>query len=78
MFALGPLLSIEEIGVCVCVWSVRVESKGVRMPQIIQFNWPEKYPTQFTATNFVMLLALCWPSGAFFSFLVGYVTGCTE
>lgn len=42
------------------------------MPQIIQPNWLEKYPIHLTETNFAMHPTLCWPQGAFFSFLEDY------
>lgn len=58
--------------------SARAENEGVRMIQIIEPEWLEKYPTHFIVTNFAMHLALCWPSRAFFSFLEGYIPGCTE
>lgn len=58
--------------------SVRVESEGVRMPQIIQPNWLEKYQTHLTETNFAMHPTLCWPAGAFFSLLEGCVPSCTN
>lgn len=45
--------------------SVRVESEDVRIPQIIQPNWPEKYPTHLTKTNFAMHPTLCWPHQGF-------------
>lgn len=47
--------------------SVRAENEWVRMLQIIQPNWLEKYSTHLTATNFAMHLALRWSLGAFFS-----------